>query len=169
MSTLIVRLARIEDAPAIAKIHIKTWQCAYRGQIPDDFLDQLSVEKRTQVWQERLADENSKIKTLVAEREGVIIGFCSIGPNREIDGIGELMALYVDQDFFGQGVGSALNEAGLKYLKDHGFNKATLWVLETNDPAKKFYEKQGWRTDGKTKIDKRDNLEFFEIRYSIEF
>lgn len=43
----LVRKATSEDAPAIAKIHVETWQSVYRGQMPDSLLDNLSIQKLT--------------------------------------------------------------------------------------------------------------------------
>jgi hypothetical protein len=47
-----VRKAKVEDAFAIASVHVRSWQVAYRGQMPDEFLDGLDVEKRTSMWRE---------------------------------------------------------------------------------------------------------------------
>lgn len=49
-----VRIANVDDALEIATVHVKTWQCAYRGQIPDAYLDSLSIEKRTERWKKQL-------------------------------------------------------------------------------------------------------------------
>ncbi len=54
MDNIIVRKAKIEDATGIAEVHVLTWQCAYRGQIPDSYLDGLSIEKRTEGWREQI-------------------------------------------------------------------------------------------------------------------
>jgi len=29
-----IRPATVADAPGIARVHVLTWQCAYKGQIP---------------------------------------------------------------------------------------------------------------------------------------
>lgn len=60
-----------------------------------------------------------------------------------------------------------MNEA-LKRLKKDGYKKATLWVLDTNEKTRKWYESKGWKVEGATKIDKRDNFELKETRYTID-
>lgn len=51
MEKTTVRPANFKDAPAIAKVHVEAWQSAYRGQIPDFYLDSLSVAGRTKSWE----------------------------------------------------------------------------------------------------------------------
>jgi len=41
-----IRPATPEDARAIAEVHVASWRYAYRGLLPDDVLDRLSVEER---------------------------------------------------------------------------------------------------------------------------
>lgn len=166
-----VRIAELKDAPQIAKIHVKTWQCAYRGQIPDVYLDSLSVEKRTKRWEEILSNLESKSKTFVAEADGKILGFASVGPSRDKEvppETGELWSIYVDPDNMGKGVGTQLLKASLEYLREQGFKKAILWVLTSNHKTRDWYESKGWKVEGKTKIDIRDGFELPEIRYIID-
>jgi len=47
MGTVHVRKAKVEDASAIAFVHVRSWQVAYRGHMPDEFLNGLDVETRT--------------------------------------------------------------------------------------------------------------------------
>lgn len=167
----IIREAEIKDAPGVAKVHVKTWQSHYKGQVPDDYLANLSVEKRTKVWAEIFSDRKPKTVSFVSEEEGVILGFCSVGPSRDV-GVphetGELYSIYLDSSKQGQGIGSALMKTGLDFLKEQGFKKATLWVLKTNLKAISFYEANGWKTDGAEKKDEKNGFVFEEIRYSID-
>ena len=55
-STMVVRLATLADAEAIARVHVLTWQTAYRGLVPDDFLDALAIDRRTETWRNMLGD-----------------------------------------------------------------------------------------------------------------
>lgn len=55
----------------------------------------------------------------------------------------------------------------LKNIRNRRFTQITLWVLDTNEIARKFYEKMGFKPDGTTKIDVRENFELREIRYLI--
>lgn len=87
-----LRLATETDVPALAALHVLGWQAAYRGLMPDDYLDGLDPCDRQVTWRELLA---TGTVALVAESEGALTGFASYGPSREVEGAGELYALYV--------------------------------------------------------------------------
>jgi GNAT superfamily N-acetyltransferase len=163
-----VRLARIGDERAIAAVHVHTWQAAYRAQVPDAFLDSLSIERRTQGWSQIIAQSAPPAAAFVLEEGGQVVGFAHIAPSRDQDAsgnVGELTAIYVSRAFWGTGAGTLLLERALAGLREAGFSRATLWVLETNRRARRFYESADWEPDGATKVDKRDGFQLHEVRY----
>ncbi len=169
--TYLIRKAEFKDAPGVAKVHVETWQSHYRGQIPDDYLFSLSVEKRTKIWEENFSNLKSQKITFVAEESGEILGFCSVGSSRDVgapEKTGELYAIYLNPLKQRQGIGSALMKAGLDFLREEGFDKATLWVLRTNTQTIRFYEAKGWQADGAEKKDEKNGFIFDEIRYTID-
>lgn len=171
MNKFIVRKAKLEDAKGIARVHVETWQSAYKGQIPDSYLDSLSVVHRSERWRDILSKPEDNATTIVAEVDGRIVGFCSVSHCRDDDmpkDTGELWAIYVDKDYAGKGIGTALHKEGLNILKNKSFNKATLWVLDSNDKTRQWYESKGWRVENKTKTDKVEGFEFHEVRYIID-
>lgn len=166
-----IRKAEIEDAPGVAKVHVETWQSHYKGQIPDDYLANLSVEKRTKSWIETFSNPKPNNKTFVADEAGEIQGFCSVGPSRDVGAsheTGELYAIYLDPSKQGQGIGSALMKAGLDFLREQGFTKVTLWVLKTNLKTISFYEAKGWKVDGVEIRDEKNGFVFEEVRYCMD-
>lgn len=170
MVTPLIRLARPEDAPAIATVHVRTWQFAYRGQIPDTYLDSMSIESRTARWQEILEDLDSQRGVFVAEIEDKVVGFCVVGRSRDDgsdDSTGELYAIYVDAQSMNRGVGLALIRGGQEYLGAQGYTKATLWVLESNQRARRFYERQGWAPDGAMQTIEFAGASILELRYAV--
>lgn len=171
----IVRRAVPEDAARIAGVHIGTWQAAYRGQLPDAFLDGLSagLERRSEWWRGEIATPRSPSHQVwVAEADATVAGFVAIGPANERDvgpSVGEVYAIYVEPRFWDRGVGRALFEKAVGELKAHGFKAAVLWVLGTNERARRFYEIAGWRTDGAAKTETRPGgVELNEVRYRID-
>ena len=83
---LLVRRAEPQDAPAVARVHVASWRQAYRGLLPQEYLDSLSVEARTMTWAKafsQLPDQTST--TLVGELGGQIVGFACVGPSRDED------------------------------------------------------------------------------------
>jgi ribosomal protein S18 acetylase RimI-like enzyme len=170
-TTVSIRAAIPDDAASIAIVHVRSWQVAYRGQLPDELLDNLSVEQRTRWWAEGFWSKDiAHRRLLVAEADGSIRGFAVVGPSRDesaTDGTGELYAIYADPDVWGQGIGRLLMERAVDELRSAGFAEATLWVLETNERARRFYEVAGWQTDGARRVERlrEGGVEAVEVRY----
>ena len=108
---------------------------------------------------------------LVAEDEARIVGFSSFGPVRDEEEnrllTGEIYAIYLLEDFWNRGIGRTLIENALTALERDGFGSVKVWVLETNQRARSFYEKLGFKTDGLRKTEKREGFELREIRYGM--
>ena len=83
----------------------------------------------------------------MAEGRGRTLGFVSVGPSRDEHGVGELYAIYVDPDEWSRGAGRALIVRAEERLAEQ-YAEATLWVLEENPRARRFYESAGWQPDG---------------------
>jgi ribosomal protein S18 acetylase RimI-like enzyme len=166
-----IRPAQPRDAAAIALIHVRTWQAAYRGQLPETYLRSLDAEldQRTARWERSIANATARGQhQLVAEESGRIVGFVTFGPSEDepVDPeVGEVYAIYVDSGYWDRGYGRDLFAAAVRGLIDAGFGAATLWVLGTNTRARRFYESAGWSTDGATKTERRGDVELREIRY----
>jgi GNAT superfamily N-acetyltransferase len=157
--TVELREARIGDEPAVADLHVRAWQEAYRGLIPDEFLDELDPGERAARYTFEATGPDAPT-TLVAVQEGedsgeVILGFATFAPSRDVDfpGLGEVVALYVDPDRYENGVGRLLMAAARRRLWEAGFTEALLWVLDGNDRAARFYEGEGWARDGATRVE----------------
>ena len=144
--TITIRLARLEAAPGIAKVHVDSWRTTYKGLIAEEFLAALSYERRAQTWTENLADPEGTSFLYVAETEtGEIVGFVSAGPEHEGNPNyrGETYAIYLVQQVQGQGLGRKLMETAMRELCKRGFSSMLLWVLKDNLPSRKFYEAVG--------------------------
>src|ERR1019366_622899 len=160
------------DEVAFAQLHVSSWQTAYRGQIPDDFLDSLSIEERIEMWRGMIAESEPPIRLcLVAEEDGRIVGFAHTSPSRDAaapPGTGELTAIYVLAEHRGTGTGRVLMSRAVAELTAAGFRSATLWVLDTNARAQRFYEAAGWVPDGATQVSDRGTFSLLEVRYRRE-
>ena len=82
MAQIALRIAKPDDARAIAAIHVAAWRAAYRRLMPDDFLAALSVDQRTAMWSSILS-RPTPAQVMVAEIDSVLAGFCSYGPTRD--------------------------------------------------------------------------------------
>jgi GNAT superfamily N-acetyltransferase len=164
-----IRPATPDDAAGIAAVHVVSWQWAYRGKLPPEYLDSLDATRRVSMW-ERMITTDDSMTVLVAEQSGEIIGFCSVGPAKGDAGpeTGELHAIYLLERVKGTGVGSALITGGIAVLRRTGYRDAVLWVLESNELAIEFYERAGWVHDGaRLTYELRDNVKAPAVRYRL--
>jgi ribosomal protein S18 acetylase RimI-like enzyme len=139
---LTIRAAETDDAPAIARVHVETWQAAYRGIIPQSYLDSLTVQNRTMSWIRILERGGPEVLTLVSEdHDGRVVGFASGGPIRHVEPgfAAEITALYVSPRTQRNGHGRRLFMALANRLARLKLNGLFVWVLAEN-PARRFYE-----------------------------
>lgn len=187
-----VRSARLGDEMAIGKIHVASWQHFYRGYMPQDFLDSLDVNRRVDFWrQELLAASNAADQEEKSLKSNVVVvvdessppqetkgkgaekihGFAMFGPSRDTDPedrrhIGEVRAIYLQPGSTGIGLGRLLMKAVVVELTRLGYEEVTLWVLDANVRARRFYEQAGWVADGSVKVDSvRGVFTIHEVRY----
>jgi ribosomal protein S18 acetylase RimI-like enzyme len=150
-----VRPATIEDAYAVATVHVDTWRDAYAGIVPDGVLASLDPDVWAERNRQRAAGPNP-FTTLVALRAGEIIGFVTYGPYRDQQrpdatpepAVGEILAVYVHPKAQGIGAGRVLMDAAVAELTASGMIEIRLWVLEENQPSRRFYRRYGLTPDG---------------------
>ncbi len=166
---MILRPAEPRDALDVARVHITSWQAAYRGLVPDDYLDSLNIEDRAARY-DFTGTDPSKPFTIVVIVDGWIAGFVTTLPSRAADLPldGEIGALYVSPPYWGRKAGAALITAGRGRLVSQGFEFAHLWVLENNRRAERFYQLDGWRADGAKQTDSSRGFPLMELRYRRE-
>jgi GNAT superfamily N-acetyltransferase len=143
-----VHPARPDDALPVAGVHVRSWQAAYRGLLPDEYLDGLRAEERTARYTFGSTDPDVPY-TMVAVDAGIVRGFATTGPCRDAEApeVGELQALYVDPPSWGTGIGRILIEAARSRLGHQGFSTAVLWALMGNERARRFYRLDGWEEE----------------------
>lgn len=165
-----IRLATIADAQAIAEIQICSWQWAYRDLLPQDYLDHMATTLSTRIEARRTELESvpKAQRWWIAEYMQQIAGFALSGPSRDPDAVpatAEIYALYLSPEATGKGIGRALFSHAVEDLRQRGYEQATLWVLEGNARARRFYETAGWMPDGMSKIVERPGAVLHEVRY----
>lgn len=161
-----LRRAEPPDAIAVGRVHVRSWQAAYRKLMPDDYLDQLRPEDRAKKYDFGNLDP-LRPYTIVATESGGILGFATTAPTQEspMSNCGELCALYVDPDHWGRGIGGALVSAARSRLFDLGFRNAILWVLVGNVRAERFYVTDQWTPDRVRRTDEVWGVKVDEVRY----
>jgi len=166
-----IREAVPADARAIAEIHVRSWQAAYRGQLTDSYLDGLSVDNRLEQHRRSLEEPPAEWRTWIAREGDAVAGFVVTGPSQDADATertGEVYAIYLEPDRVGTGAGRELFEYAVEDLRERRFDAVTLWVLETNERARRFYEVAGWTHDGTVTSERVDCEMRPTVRYRID-
>ena len=168
-----VRPATVDDAERLAEVHVLSWQVGYRGLLPQPLLDGLHPAQRVPRWTATLGQAAwPRRGTLVAENAGDVVGFADLRPTRDDDEdpveVGEVTSFYVLPSVWGRGVGRQLMAGAVRTLGAGGFASATLWVLETNVRAIRFYADLGWAPDGAAKGDHWGGAAIRDLRYRRE-
>ena len=163
-----IRNASIDDADAIGAVVVRAWQTAYRGIMPDDYLDELRAEQRAAMWQRDLADLGPDRWVRVLTVGDELVGFASSGPELTDVGdgeTGELYAINLDPDRWGKGLGRALLAEVTQDLAEVGYRTVVLWVATGNERARRLYEFEGWTTEGPPRDAEILGVTVNEVRY----
>ena len=158
-----IRLAVVDDAEALGRLHVRSWQVGYQEDFDSDFLAGLDASARVK-WFKRVIGMATPV--LVADVDGDPVGFAMVGAARagETDW-GEVFSIYVHPDSWGQGHGFHLLVAAERALADDGFDHGLLWVLDSNIRARRFYERQGWLLSRQIKLEHIGDVQVNEVRY----
>jgi len=143
-----VRPAIPDDAEGIAKDHVKSWQEAYVGLLPQATLDRQSVPARMRSWSSQLQETRNDRWTFVAiDPVSGVVGFVGgTHPPRIMFGPAfKIPVLYVLQSHLRRGLGRKLMHALGNAMAQYGSGDVALWSLASNQPARAFYEAVGGR------------------------
>ena len=164
-----VRRAVPADAVGIAECIVGGWKTAYRGILPDDFLDGLTLQPRIVAWT-RVLETGGQGDTpgWIVDADDRIAGFIGSGPARDADvpaPAAEVYALYIRPGFWRLGIGERLMGEFTDHWRARGATTLVLWVFEGNDRARRFYEAMGWRLDGARQELRLGDTSAIEVRY----
>ena len=151
-----IRSAIEDDAFAIARIQILAWRQAYAGMMPPDFLDRMDSVRRVTSWRRALSAPAAMATDVVLGPSGDVIGFFVYGASRDADaavGTGELVAINLLPEHWRRGLGRSMMRRLLAVAIERRWQALTLWVLETNLQARRFYEAHGFEADGASQVD----------------
>lgn len=149
-----IDIPTLADVPALARVHVRGWEAAYGHVLHgEQWFGAPAIERRLRHWTAWLTpgtpEADSGEFRIGRDEDGTPVGLAASWPPRDPEPVREreLSVLYVDEAWFGSGLGRALVEALL------GDEPASLWVAEDNPRARRFYEKLGFAPDGARHID----------------
>lgn len=148
------------DIKEVRKIYILGWQNAFKGIVPQNYLDRMNLDD----WAPPLNG------AYVLTDGQNILGTSSISPARDaaFEGFGEIISIYVLPELIGQGYGHILFEDVKKKLLESGYHKIYLTVFEDNLRARKFYEKHHFFWNKERIALQIDGKDLIELRYIFE-
>jgi ribosomal protein S18 acetylase RimI-like enzyme len=162
-----IRVATVSDAASVGRVHVESWKVAYRGIMPADRIAKMDLPTRTAFWAERIAVREWPV--FVIEDRGQVVAFCHMIPSPDPDDdaqkTGHITSIHVLPDLRSHGHGRALLAQAFAEFRRRGYADVTLWVLEENASARRFYEKVGFRADGGRKT--YPGTDVPEVRYRI--
>ena len=141
------------QATALRDLHLITWEVTYRDRAAESWYGERLAAHAVRDWGEIVRSEAARGGgVLTARSDGRIVGFCQYGPTEDHDHdpeqVGQIHRLYVHPARQRTGIGRSLLTASVDRLRQGGAHTATLWVLETDQGARAFYERLGWKPDG---------------------
>ena len=158
---IVRKVTQSDDFDAIGNIYAQSWKSAYRGIVPQSYLDSLSGEQ----WADKF--RTRKHDSFIILEGGKYIGTSSICAARDeiMAGYGEIISIYLLPEYFGQGYAEPLLNCAVNALWEKGYENIYLWTLEKNIRAQRFYEKNGFYKNGDTSAIEIAGKELTEIRY----
>ena len=145
-----IRPTQAHDAPKLARVHVDSWRAAYRGLVPESYLQRFTYELREERFRQSLATNAEE--TYMVDLGAEIVGLLTLGAARDADvdadRTGEIWGIYILPEYWRKGIGRRLVEEAERMLKSRGYEIAVLWVLEGNQQARQFYEAMGFTLDG---------------------
>jgi ribosomal protein S18 acetylase RimI-like enzyme len=151
MSDIQVRFATLQDAPAVAALHVSACRAAYVGQVPDAHWDATPMPKRVSFWKEAI--EYGEPQVMVATDDREVVGFVGFDRSRDPKSkntTGEIWAIYVAPDRLGQGIGLALWDSALEGLEEEGCTEVTVWLPLLHEKTLRFHDLAGFKREMNT-------------------
>jgi ribosomal protein S18 acetylase RimI-like enzyme len=169
-----IRPARIDDAPALARVLVDTGRAAHLGQMPDELLMKQPLAEAyaesQRNWEQTLreiAEEADPQECIfVADQAGAVAGLAMGGPARHDppEPAGEVYVLYVATAHQRRGLGRQLIAAVTAQLARHGMRALRIGCLAANEPARRFYEALGGQVIAERLFD-QDGVMLPEVVY----
>jgi ribosomal protein S18 acetylase RimI-like enzyme len=139
----VIRPAGPADVRGIAAVHVRAWQAAYAGIVPEAALRSLTVEGRSRMWAKaRLGNRPAERPVFVATAADAVVGMIAGGAPRDggMPYDAEIYAINIDPDYWRRGIGRRLFLRSAEHLAATGARSLYLWVLVANLRGRRFYE-----------------------------
>ena len=155
------KLLPADDPYAVSAVYEQSWKSAYKGIIPQSYLDSIPAGR----WATGIRQRERNCLVLI--ENGTIIGTSRISKSRweAYSDYGEIISIYLLPEYVGKGYGRALMDQAVEELKQAGCRHLLLWVLEENHRARRFYETYGFTLSEEKLTQNIGGKELSEVMY----
>lgn len=161
-----IRKAILSDVGEIVNIKINGWKIAYENILDSSFLDSMDYDKNYEKFVNEIENNTSK-ENYVIEENSSIIGYAKVAILKKEAYDSQIYAIYIRPDVKNKGYGTLLINYIKDYFKQNGCKNMCLWCIEKNEPAKRFYRKQGGIEKEKI-ISQIGNQDICEVCFAFE-
>ncbi|MDO5726137.1 MAG: GNAT family N-acetyltransferase [Tissierellia bacterium] len=163
-----IKRANKEDIKLMSQIHARSWKQAYKGLLPQSYLDQLKEDRWVEIMTKSFENKNFAAWIALFDGEAAACICAAKSMYRRYTNDWELISLYALDKFWGKGIGKKLLDTALEHGKTKGFKRAGLWVLDKNERAIKFYENYGMKKINDKIFSEIGGMKTTEIRFVID-
>lgn len=160
-----IRKATFDDVKDISRIHALSWKSAYKGIIPQAYLDELKEDFWVPAFTAWIKDNILTVQLIL--ENGRSVGCVAYGKSRDkvLPNWGEIVSIYLLPEYFSKGYGTKLLESALLDLKQSSYHNVYLWVLKQNQGARHFYEKNKFQCNKDECVCEIMGKQLTDIRY----
>jgi ribosomal protein S18 acetylase RimI-like enzyme len=162
---IIIREARPEDVRDIQNVYHETWLDTYPSEEVGVIVEDIEENFKNAYSKETLDNIANKIRTLpvtakflIAVVNDKVVGLCRISIKEEFN---QLNAIYVLPAYQGMGIGLKFWDESMIFFDKN--KRIIVQVATYNSRAIKFYEKLGFRDNGKRFTEERHRMPISKV------
>lgn len=149
-----IERVRLGDEATLAYIQTESWKAAFKDILDADVLQRCTQIDNVTAMYRRLLEQNiGNGYLLKVEGTPHCIAWWDAARESDMSGYAELLCIHSLPNRWRKGYGSKMMDAVLRDIAAAGYTKVMLWVFDDNIRARRFYEAQGFTTDGRAKPD----------------
>lgn len=163
-----IRKGTKKDSELISRIYAESWRSAYKGMVPDEYLNDLKDDFWVEKFQMWISEDIFKVKIIYADNKAA--GAAAYGKSRDekFADYAEICSFYLIPEYFRKGLGTALMKSVIDEIYNEGYKHCYLWVLDANSNARMFYENMGFRCNNDQYNFKILNKDLTDLRYILD-
>ena len=121
----IIRLEEV-DASSAANVYLQSWKKAYQDILPKEYLNNMTAD----VWEPSIRSAQYPGFVLMEHGQCIGVSRMSRAREKEMEGWGEIISVYLLPEYTGQGFGRLLLDHAIRFLCQKGYCRIYLMTAE---------------------------------------